>query len=290
MLSRRKRYGTIAGSVAIALTLIGCSVGSHATTTGGGSISQAPISPSPTVSESPSASPSPTASPTPESTHKASPIPTTPPPPPPKPGQCRRQPDTVGKTQSAKTILHELTAASKIDEYEVAKPDISGEPRLHGKEPVVRVPLTVLKAMAAQESGWTSNCISSDQLGYGTMQMEAAATSQANEHFATTYDRMNPEGNILVANEWLDYLTVHFGLDYFKGDFNLLSNRTVTASTQSGTIKATLRDAVFAAYNTGLGTVDTKNGLHIGSIGLSYLTSVNGLMASSQPCQKSWGR
>jgi transglycosylase-like protein with SLT domain len=288
--SRRKRYGVAVGSVLIALTLIGCGMGSSSNT-GTGSVSQTTISASP--SPAGADSPSPTVSPTPESTHTKVPTstPTAPPPPPPKPGECPRTSETVGKSQSPKVILAELKSAANIDEYEVAKPPVL-DPHLNGKEPVVRIPLKILKAVAAQESGWTSNCVSSDRLGYGTMQMSMAATDSSNGKLGTGFSRMDPKQNILVGNEWLEYLTVHFGIEYFHNDFNLLSNKTVTATTKTGTTKVTLRDAVFAAYNTGLQIVDRTNGkeIYIGPQGQAYASSVNGLMSPSQPCQKTWGR
>jgi soluble lytic murein transglycosylase-like protein len=289
--NQRRRFGTIAVSVAMAMTVVGCSLGSS-TTTGSGGLGQTPTSPSasPIVSEEPS----PTASPTPSST-PVSVTPKPPPPPPPaKPGQCQRTPQTVGKSQSAKTILAELKVAADTDEYLVAKPLVV-DPHLKGNEPVVHVPLTMLKAVAAQESGWTSNCISRDGTdAYGTMQMQSATAATANQHFGTSFNRLDPKQNILVANAFLDYLTVDLGIKYFGTEFSLSSNRTVIGDDTNGNhIHVTLREAVLAAYNTGLGNVDNTMGdgrIHIGSVGFGYASSVQGLMKSSQPCQKSWGR
>jgi hypothetical protein len=295
MWTRRARIGTTVGSVLIALTLVGCSLGSS-NATGSGDPEPVAISPSASAIDSPSPAASPAPSPTPSATHEASAKPTAsvPPPPPPKPGQCPRTPQTVGKSQSAKTILADLKHAATVDEYEVTKP-VPGDSRLHGKEPIVHIPLTMLKAVAAQESGWTSNCISRDGSdAYGTMQMQSLTADSANSKLHTGFNRLDPEQNILVANEWLEYLTVHFGLEYFDSDFNLASKHTRLGDTEGGTIRVTLADAVLAAYNTGLGIVDRglngKMKIYIGPIGLGYAQSVQALMSPPQACQKSWGR
>ncbi|HEY1488305.1 MAG TPA: transglycosylase SLT domain-containing protein, partial [Micromonosporaceae bacterium] len=225
---RKWRLGAAIGSGVVALTLIACSVGSPDNNAGSSGIAPVSASPSPVESDSPS--PSPTPSPSATASHTASPSPTkAKPKPAAKPGTCPRTSDTVGKTESARTILHDLEYAHTVDQFKVQNDPSAHDSRLGGKNPSVYIPLKVLKAMAAQESGWTSNCVSSDGTGgYGTMQIENSVATDANSHFAANFNRMNPRQNILIANAWLEYLIVRFGLEYFHKDYDLLSNRTVT--------------------------------------------------------------
>ncbi|HEY2794898.1 MAG TPA: transglycosylase SLT domain-containing protein [Micromonosporaceae bacterium] len=279
------------GSVIAVLAVIACSAGSPSKdASGNGGLTPTSTSASPASTE-PSAEPATTAAaPSTAPSHSATPKPK--PKPAAKPGTCPRTPETTGKTESAKTILHDLEYAHGVDQFKVQNEPTLHDSALGGKNPSVYVPLKMLKALAAQESGWTSNCVSSDGLGgYGTMQIQSATANDANKEFQASYSRMNPRGNILIANEWLEYLTVRFGLEYFHKDFNLLSNKTVAAVNGDGDpIRVTMREAVLAAYNTGLGQVDQNGKLHVGPVGYGYASSIEGLMAPSQPCQKSWGK
>jgi soluble lytic murein transglycosylase-like protein len=162
--------------------------------------------------------------------------------------------------------------------YEVDHVDPGGLDRsLKGKLPNVHIPLAMLKAVAAEESSWTSNCVSGDGLnGYGTMQLEPSTADQANSKLHTSFDRLNPEQNIVLGNQWLEYLTVHFGILFFHASFDLSNTK--------------LRDAVLAAYNVGISAVDRNGKLQIGTRGSTYAETVVALMQPSQPCQKSWGR
>lgn len=266
----KARIATVAaGAVVCAFALVGCSSSKQTADPGSGqlvAVSASPSTPDPNLL--PSSDPEPSD----DATAPASPPP---PPPPPKPLTC---PHTDGKPQSAKRVLSELTAASKINEYVAAKMDPLGlDTALEGKLPNVHIPLRMLKAVAAQESAWTSTCISTDQLGYGTMQMGVEATSDTNSHFHTNFDRMSQTQNIMLGTAWLEYLTVHFGIIYFHSDFNLTTNYA-------------LRDAVLAAYNVGLNYVDYGGQIQIGPKGRQYATTVDALMDPSQACQKTWGR
>ncbi len=259
------------GLVVCAIALAGCGSGAKQTQGVGQLIEvSAPPSPTPTVIETPSPTPDPT-TPAPTSTPTLAP----PTQPAAKPLTC---PHTDGKPQSPAKVLAELTAASKVNEYAAAKVDPATlDSSLNGKLPVVHIPLTMLKAIAAQESAWTSTCISTDGTGYGVMQMQDNATADTNMHFQTTFNRMDQSQNVMLGTAWLEYLTVHIGILYFHNNFNLSTNYP-------------LRDAVLAAYNVGLGNVVYPDGIHIGPLGTQYFQTVVALMQKSQPCQKSWGR
>ena len=106
--------------------------------------------------------------------------------------------------------------------------------------------------------------------------LQADATNDVNMKFHTNLNRLDQTQNVTLGTAWLEYLTVHFGIVYFHNDFNLLTN-------------AQLRDAVFAAYNVGLGNVDYGGGIHIGPVGRQYAITVDALMDKTQPCQRLWG-
>jgi soluble lytic murein transglycosylase-like protein len=175
-------------------------------------------------------------------------------------------------------VLAELSHAAHVNAY-VADHIVASslDHRLNGKLPDVHIPLTMLKAVAAEESSWTSNCVSGDGLdAYGTMQLEPSTADQANTKFHTAFDRANASQNITLGNQWLEYLTVYFGITYFHNSFNLKNTK--------------LRDAVLAAYNVGISFVDRGGKIQIGPTGRNYVNTVVGLMQPWQPCQKSWGR
>jgi hypothetical protein len=187
-------------------------------------------------------------------------------------------PIVSGTPESAPEVLAQLTAASQVNEYQAAHVDpTTMDSRLHGVLPDVHVPLPMLKALAADVSSWTSTCISNDSLAYGTMQVSQAVNDQMNERFQTTLDRLQPADNIALGTAYLEYLTVHFGIVHFHNDFDLTTN-------------IPLRDAVLAAYDVGMGAVETSGTIHIGPIGQQFVTTVVGLMKPANEVQKVWGR
>jgi len=181
----------------------------------------------------------------------------------------------TGTNVSKSTVLRDLTAASKVNEWAGLDPAFLPV-EMKGVRPVVTIPLKLLKAIAAQESGWRSACNGTDGLGFGTMQITAPTQDWMNQKFGESFDRMTPRGNIDIAVAELEWLTVHFGIVYFHKSFNLSTN------TQ-------LFDAVVASYNVGYAAVDVGGAIHIGPIGSGYVSSVRGLMSSTSPVQSSWG-
>jgi hypothetical protein len=260
------------GSAALAASLLACTAAPARTTGSGGLSAVASASPSPADSPSPEP-PSPTPA--------AITTTTLPPPPTPtivplKPLQC---PTVTGKPQTAAHVRELLTTASHHNIYVDSHQDPSVlDKRLNGVLPNVHIPLSMLKAVAAIESSWTSTCVSSDgNNGYGVMQMDDAATAFVNQHFQTSFTKTDQDTNVLLGNAYLEYLTVRFGVEYFHNDFNLSTNKP-------------LRDAVLAAYNTGLAIVDggAGAGIHIGPVGTQYAADVTALM-HNRTVQTKWG-
>ena len=273
--------GRLAAVLAVATALVtvtACSSGSPSNTGAGAPTPAAAASvtddpspydigndPSPADSNAPSDG-TPTKS---KSKHSAPPPdPTIPPPPP-----CKTK---IGKAISKKQVRADLTKASKINEYAHLDP-LTLDSRLGGKTPHILIPLRMLKAVAANESGWQSNCQSNDGLGFGTMQVAPGVVSDVNTKFQRSYSSSNPLQNIEIGNAYLEYLTAHFGIIYFHNNFDLTKNTK-------------LRDAVLAAYNVGLGEVDRGGQIQIGPIGRQYAVTVVALMSPDAPCQKTWGK
>jgi hypothetical protein len=275
MSNKRWRILAAVGSIGLAAAVIGCSVTPGKNSAGTGGVTTV-------VSDSPSPaapSPSPDApSPTPKPIRTTT-LPTAPKPTPTivplKPLQCQT---VTGKPQSASHVRGLLTTASHHNVYVDTHQDPATlDTSLNGKLPDVHVPLSMLKAVAAIESSWTSTCVSSDgNEGYGVMQMDDNATAFVNQHFGTSYVKTDQDTNVLLGNAYLEYLTVHFGLEYYHNNFNLSTN-------------IPLRTAVLAAYNTGLSTVDVGGTApHIGPVGGQYAKDVSALMHNTT-VQTKWG-
>jgi Transglycosylase SLT domain len=235
--------------------LSGCS-SSKGGPQGVGALVSASSSPSPTPT------PTPTLVPTQDPTAPASPTPS----PTPTVAQQGNCAGLTGKNLSKKTILSYMTKASKIDEYTDLDPAYLPVD-MNGVKPVVTIPLKLIKAIGAQESGWQSACKGGDGLGFGTMQVTADTQSWVNGKFGETYDRMTPQQNIDLAVAELEWLTVHFGISYFHKTFNLSTNTD-------------LFNAVVASYNVGWGNVDDGTSIQIGPKGSGYVSAVRGLMVN----------
>lgn len=254
------------------MSLIACSATSSPKNTAGGL--SAPDSPSPTpieITPSPDA-PSPTSEPTATATVKPTPKP-------PRTVDPLKCATTSGKHQSLTAVRKQLEAAAHINEYVASGKDPSTlDPALNGVLPKVTVPLSMLKAVAAEESGWTSTCISSDgNNGYGVMQMQPDATGTVNDKFSVSFVNTDQSTNVLLGNAYLEWLTVHFGILYYHNDFNLNHKK--------------LRDTVLEAYNAGPSAVDPTAG-HTGLTppfaAAQYADAVDYFM-TYKPVQSLWG-
>jgi hypothetical protein len=90
-----------------------------------------------------------------------------------------------------------------------------------------------------------------------------------NTNYGTSYDFHTLAGNTSLGAEYLAWLVYYFGHFCFNDDYDI---------THLDPDHPDLRDAVLAAYNIGIGNVDTSAGLVIPNRG--YTNAVEGLMAT----------
>jgi soluble lytic murein transglycosylase-like protein len=132
----------------------------------------------------------------------------------------------------------------------------------------ITVSATLLKAVAWQESGWQSNVVSCYG-AYGTMQVITGTANWMNTNYGTGYDMHVLSGNASLGAEYLAWLIYYFGHFCFNDHYDI----TVLDPNNPD-----LRDAVLAAYNLGIGKVDTASGLVIPN--RAYTNAVEADMAS----------
>jgi soluble lytic murein transglycosylase-like protein len=231
--------------------------------------------PSPSLSPSPSPSPPPSPSPTRKAatpTKKATtkPVPShapvaVPPPAPPPADTCART--YSGTAASYAAVGAALDAAAGATYHPYIK-DVAGHE--------ITVSATLLKAVAWQESGWQSNVVSCYG-AFGTMQVIKNTADWMNGNYGTSYDLHALPDNTALGAEYLAWLVYYFGHFCFNDDYDI---------THLDPDHPDLRDAVLAAYNLGIGKVDTPDGLVIPNRG--YTNAVEGLM-SSQPWKSATG-
>jgi hypothetical protein len=250
-----------AWTVVAALLAAGCGAGREPVAAGVPSPTAETSSPEPSESPSPSPTPSAIAAPSPSKTKTKTkpPVPVV---------TCLGY---TGKNLPKSTVRQYLTIASQQDEYASMDPAYL-PPELGGVRPKVAIPLTMLKAIAAQESGWQSACKANDRLGFGTMQIQPDTVEGINAYFGETWDRMKPLDNVRIAAAYLQQLTVHFGIVYFRKNFDLAHNPA-------------LLNVVLAAYNVGRGNVEANGKIHIGPVGTAYYTAVRQQMSPAADCQ-----
>lgn len=223
---------------------------------------------SPSPSGSPSPSPSPKASPTPTRTKAATkktakPVPShakvaaPPPAPPPPPPSCKKT--YVGTAASLSDVGAALTTAAGKS-YQPYIKDVPAQS--------IQVDPVLLKAVAWQESGWQSN-VKSCYGAFGTMQVISSTADWMNGNYGTDYDMQTLSGNTSLGAEYLAWLIYYFGHFCFADDYD---------TSHTNPDAPDLRDAVLAAYNLGIGAVDTSDGLVIPNRG--YTNAVEGLMVS----------
>ncbi|MFE9425141.1 lytic transglycosylase domain-containing protein [Kitasatospora sp. NPDC006697] len=203
-----------------------------------------------------------------------------PPPPPPAPAPASCQPTFTGTNASTADVSAALAAAA-------------GKTRtLHlgsgGTDTMPPLPVSLVKAIAWQESGWQSAILACDK-GIGTMQIMPATATWMNGKFGTSNDVNTLAGNTDLGAELLDELVAYYGDSSFGGKYDL--------SPDPVTGKTPLLDLVIAAYNAGAGSVhyttatDPTSGAVVGTEVIpnpSYVNNVKALMASC-PCQVKTG-
>ncbi|MEV4499858.1 transglycosylase SLT domain-containing protein [Micromonospora arborensis] len=228
--------------------------------------------PSPSLSavESMGAAPSrratPTAKPTKKSTRTAPkplavakpPTETNVPPAPPKPAPSSCKPSYKGTQATRAEVKAALTDAAGRVYWPVSAPDI-------------KIPLSLLKATAWQESGWQSNIYACDG-GVGLMQVMPATATWMNQRFEKSYQIDDYRDNAYLGATYLAWATRYIGEMYFESDFRL-DPALCTAE-----LNSCLLNAVIAAYNFGHGAV-AQEGEPLAIPNPSYVRNVRALMS-----------
>jgi soluble lytic murein transglycosylase-like protein len=115
------------------------------------------------------------------------------------------------------------------------------------------MPANLMKAVAWAESSWRSTVIACDH-GIGLMQVMPDTAEWMNGRFGSAYDPHSVAGNAALGAEYLEWLTMYFGLYYF-GNFDLNAQQPV--GDNGATMR--LRDVVIAAYNVGYQEIENLN-------------------------------
>jgi soluble lytic murein transglycosylase-like protein len=269
---RRQLWRTaalIAGIVLVSSTMGACSLGrAHAesddgpqpvfVTSGPGDSPSASPTPPPAVTPTPKKSPSkkPTKSPSKRPTETVAP----------PPGCAGLQGKNLSKT-SVKNLL--VTASSRQPWVGVQQPANLTKPL-----PKITVPLKLLRAVAAQESGWQSACKSNDGLGFGLFQVSADTEAFVNNRFGENYDRFKPADNVAIATDNLAWLLVYFGQFHFHETYSWSTTK--------------LFDAAIASFNAGYGTINPGNSIVIPDYAQAYVNAVRQQELPTADCQD-WG-
>ncbi|MET7809069.1 lytic transglycosylase domain-containing protein [Micromonospora chersina] len=215
----------------------------------------------PSAKPSPSASPKPKPKPTRTTTAPlATPKPPTEtqvPPPPPKPAASGCQPSYRGTQATRSQVKSALSDASARTYWPTSAPDI-------------RIPLTLMKATAWQESGWQSNIVACDG-GIGLMQVMPATADWMNQRFGQSYDIDDYQDNAYLGGTYLAWLTKYIGDMYFESDYRL------DAALCTSELNSCLLNAVIAAYNYGHGAV-AREGEPLTIPNPQYVRNVRALM------------
>ncbi|MFG1658904.1 lytic transglycosylase domain-containing protein [Micromonospora chersina] len=215
----------------------------------------------PSATPSPSASPKPKPKPTRTTTAPlATPKPPTEtqvPPPPPKPAASGCQPSYRGTQATRSQVKSALSDAAARTYWPTSAPDI-------------RIPLTLMKATAWQESGWQSNIVACDG-GIGLMQVMPATADWMNQRFGQSYDIDDYQDNAYLGGTYLAWLTKYIGDMYFESDYRL------DAALCTSELNSCLLNAVIAAYNYGHGAV-AREGEPLTIPNPQYVRNVRALM------------
>ncbi|NES29394.1 transglycosylase SLT domain-containing protein [Micromonospora terminaliae] len=215
----------------------------------------------PSAKPSPSASPKPKPKPTRTTTGPlAKPKPPTEtqvPPPPPKPPASGCEPSYRGTQATRSQVKSALSDAAARTYWPTSAPDI-------------KIPLTLMKATAWQESGWQSNIVACDG-GIGLMQVMPATADWMNQRFGQSYDIDAYRDNAFLGGTYLAWLTKYIGDMYFESDYRL------DASLCTSELNSCLLNAVIAAYNYGHGAV-AREGEPLAIPNPQYVRNVRALM------------
>ncbi|MEU1400321.1 lytic transglycosylase domain-containing protein [Micromonospora zamorensis] len=283
MVRRTRRLGTaVLAGFLLANTLVGCATKGESPQDLAApvAVTDAPTDapadeptgePSPSVSalESMGAAPSRSATPTKKPTKKptrAAPKPlavakppteTQVPPAPPKPAPSSCKPTYKGIQATRAEAKAALTDAAGRTYWPTSAPDI-------------KVPLTLLKATAWQESGWQSNIYACDG-GVGLMQVMPGTATWMNQRFEKSYEIDDYRDNAYLGATYLAWATKYIGDMYFEADYRL-DPALCTAE-----LNSCLLNAVIASYNFGHGAV-AQEGKPLTIPNPSYVRNVRALM------------
>lgn len=216
---------------------------------------------SPSASASASAKPRPKPTRTTATAPRAVPKPPTEtkvPPAPPKPAPSGCQPSYKGDQASRTQAKAALTDAAGRTYWPTSAPDI-------------RVPLSLIKATAWQESGWQSNIVACDG-GIGLMQVMPDTATWMNQRFGQSYDVWDHRDNAYLGGTYLAWLTKYIGDMYFDADYRL------DADLCTSELNSCLLNAVIAAYNYGHGAV-AREGQPLTVPNPGYVRNVRALMS-----------
>ncbi|MFR9778484.1 transglycosylase SLT domain-containing protein [Micromonospora sp. MS34] len=153
------------------------------------------------------------------------------PPSPPTPAPSGCQPSYRGTRATRSQVKSALSDAAAKTYWPTSAPDI-------------KIPLTLLKATAWQESGWQSDIVACDG-GIGLMQVMPATADWMNQRFGESYDIDDYRDNAYLGANYLAWLTKYIGDMYFESDFRL------DASLCTAELNSCLLNAIIAAYNYG---------------------------------------
>ncbi|MET8553185.1 lytic transglycosylase domain-containing protein [Micromonospora zamorensis] len=212
-----------------------------------------------------SATPTPTKKPTKKPTRAAPkplavakpPTETQVPPAPPKPAPSSCKPTYKGTQATRAEAKAALTDAAGRTYWPTSAPDI-------------KVPLTLLKATAWQESGWQSNIYACDG-GVGLMQVMPGTATWMNQRFEKSYEIDDYRDNAYLGATYLAWATKYIGDMYFEADYRL-DPALCTAE-----LNSCLLNAVIASYNFGHGAV-AQEGKPLAIPNPSYVRNVRALM------------
>ncbi|MFC0030338.1 lytic transglycosylase domain-containing protein [Micromonospora chaiyaphumensis] len=179
------------------------------------------------------------------------------PPPPPKPPASGCEPSYRGTQATRSQVKAALSDAAARTYWPTSAPDI-------------KIPLTLMKATAWQESGWQSNIVACDG-GIGLMQVMPATADWMNQRFGQSYDIDAYRDNAYLGGTYLAWLTKYIGDMYFESDYRL------DASLCTSELNSCLLNAVIAAYNYGHGAV-AREGEPLAIPNPQYVRNVRALM------------
>ncbi|SCF42409.1 lytic transglycosylase domain-containing protein [Micromonospora mirobrigensis] len=114
--------------------------------------------------------------------------------------------------------------------------------------PELKIPLSLVKATAWQESGWQSDVVACDG-GIGLMQLQPETVAWMNQRFGQDYDVHDYRDNAYLGGTYLAWLTKKIGDTHFRGNYRL------DPKLCTGGIESCLLNAVIAAYNFGIAAV-----------------------------------